>query len=480
MLGMIRGLPLVAVIVVAGCMSTIRTAREAQKGVRDRADDAVVSDSGDCALDFGSMSLRGFVDFALTNRPSVVEAALAVADARLALRQIAADAPLLSDRPFEASHLSLGGGYDASSRRASRAENVGWRTDGGSSAALSLDLLIWDWGRYGAAARQKSEEVLAAEQGLADARYAVFEDVSSAYFTLLENNALLEVAWTNENLSAEYLRRAEARLEAGEVNRLDVVKARLALCEAQERTVSASNGVSTAASSFVQAIGLEPSQVARGRVAALGSGQLSTVVRGFPDTEFTSAEAFDDAKTNAPVLRIVRARLRGASASVDYAIADLKPSVTASASLNWTDPLWMWRWGASGAQTLFQGFRKVTAVDRAVVAMQSAAAAVDREERAVCTEVDNAVAVRDNAREARRTVRASVEQAKENLDLVTEQYGVGDVSRVEFTTAISQYASALGNRVGAFYRGQRAEAAIFRLLGRVPDYREEKISEMGK
>ena len=343
MIGFKRGVPLVAVIALAGCMSTIRTAREAQKGVRDRADDAVVSESGDCGLDFGSTSLRTFVDFALTNRPSVVEAALAVADARLALRQIAADAPLLSDHPFEASHLSLGGGYDASSRRASRAENVGWRTDGGSSAALSLDLLIWDWGRYGAAARQKSEEVLAAEQGLADARYAVFEDVSSAYFTLLENNALLEVAWTNENLSAEYLRRAEARLEAGEVNRLDVVKARLALCEAQERTVSASNGVSTAASSFVQAIGLDPSQVARGRVAALGSGQLSTVVRGFPDTEFTSAEAFDDAKTNAPVLRIVRARLRGASASVDYAIADLKPSVTASASLNWTDPLWMWR-----------------------------------------------------------------------------------------------------------------------------------------
>ena len=63
---------------------------------------------------------------------------------------------------------------------------------------------------------------------------------------------------------------------------------------------------------------------------------------------------------------------------------------------------------------------------------------------------------------------------------MTEQYGVGDVSRVEFTTAISQYASALGNRGGAFYRGQRAEAAIFRLLGRIPDYREEKISEVGK
>jgi outer membrane protein TolC len=38
-------------------------------------------------------------------------------------------------------------------------------------------------------------------------------------------------------------------------------------------------------------------------------------------------------------MRLSRARLRASSAEVDYAIADLMPSVRASVSLDWTNPL---------------------------------------------------------------------------------------------------------------------------------------------
>ena len=60
-----------------------------------------------------------------------------------------------------------------------------------------------------------------------------------------------------------------------------------------------------------------------------------------------------------------------------------------------------------------------------------------------------------------------MQQAKENLDTVVEQYRLGDASRIDFTDAASGYASALGARVKAFYAGEIAEAELIRLTGHV-------------
>ena len=82
--------------------------------------------------------------------------------------------------------------------------------------------------------------------------------------------------------------------------------------------------------------------------------------------------------------------------------------------------------------------------------------------------------------EALSTARASVQRGRENLETVREQYQVGDVSRVDYTDAAADYTEALGDRVRAFYRGQIAEAKLFRLAGRMPKYSEEVIVEERK
>ena len=75
------------------------------------------------------------------------------------------------------------------------------------------------------------------------------------------------------------------------------------------------------------------------------------------------------------------------------------------------------------------------------------------------------------------TVRESLARARENLDVVSQQYRLGEASRIDFTDAVSDYVAELGGRITVFYRGQRAEAAIFPLMGISPEYREEKIRE---
>ena len=455
---------LCAALALAGC-SAVRRAREAQREVEDRAAGAVSEEKkrpspGD--------TLADLVRYAVANRPTMTSARLAVDDARLALKEIDSNAPLASATPWNAFGANASGGYSASSA-STHLKDLEGKTRGSWSGALSLDILLYDFGRHSANARAQSERVLAAELDLVDAGYSVFKQVASSYFARLQAAALLDVAFTNKQMRAEHLERAKARFEEGEAQQLDVTRAQLDLAEAHEDVVAASNQLVTASADLAASLGLETGW----EDVLPGASTNVSFVRAFAPTARTTAELFDFARTNAPSMQVSRARLRAASAAVDAAIADMRPSLSASLSLNWADPLWYWRWGVSGVQSLFTGFRKTTAVDRATVALKSAAAAVDSAELDLSFALEQAVAERDNAREAFKSAKFSVRSARENLDTVVEQFSVGDASRIEYTDAVADFVSALANAERAFYRGQIAEATLFALIGVEPAYVEQ-------
>lgn len=458
-------------LAVAGC-GTIFNAHQAQQALapKGREEPAAAVEK----LDLTDYSLKELVGFAMTNRPSIIAAALAVKDARLALLEIAADAPLVSYSPWTAPHLGLSGGYNAAS---DAAKKLSWNTAGNASAALSLQILLYDFGRNRARANAQVEKVISAEYAFIKEGYQVFEDVATAYFGLMERAALLEVAQTNEFEYAEHLRQAEDMLAAGEAQKLDVTRARSNLSQAKEKTIVASNYVITVGAELMKALGVDASRGTREEVYPLSGSRLSMLMRGFGPTKYDVMTAFDLARTNAPAMAIARARFRSADYDVDRAIADLLPSVSAEVSINWADPLWVWHWGVSATQSIFEGFKKVTAVDRAVVALETAAVAVDEAEQQLSLDIEQAIATRDNSVKGLETARTSVIFSKENFDLVKAQYLEGEASRVDFTDSASEYATSLGSRVTAFYLNQLAEARLFALMGRLPEYREEEVYE---
>lgn len=468
-----RILPVAALACLfAGC-SVISNARKAQKEVAAKSGEN--SPAATNAVRLVDLTLENLVTIAMSNRPAVVAARLAVEDARLALKQLAADAPVVSTTPWTSPRASLDVGHSESSDIADDIDDLKFSTDGSMSGSISMSLLIYDFGRYSASAAAAAEEVVSAEKTLVDVGFSVFEEVSTTYFTLHEKSALLEVAYTNEFEYSEHLKRAEDALSVGEGKKLDVTRAKLDLSRAREQTIAASNAVVTAGAEFLRAIGVDAVCGDFNEVLPPGGERLAVMRKAFSASEYTAADAFAFARTNAPSTAIARARLRAASSKVDYAIADLRPSVSASASFRFTDPVWVWGWAVDGAQSLFQGFRKTTAVERSVVAMKSAASAVDEAEQELSKSIEIAVADRDNSVKARDTARTSLREARENLATVKTQYALGDVSRIEFTESVSDFVSALGSRVSAFYSEQRAEARLFSLLGSRPVYREAEV-----
>ena len=458
---------------LAGC-ETIRDAHIAQQTFAHKGDDGLAAQKGE-RVDFRGASLAQLVSFALTNRPSISSKVLAVEDARLALRQLAATAPVLSDSPLNALSVRASGGHSESTGELSPRYGGDWNTVGGASAIISFDLLLWDFGRYDANAKAQVENVLAAECALATETDVVCREVAVAYFDFMEHRALLEVALTNRQQYAEHVVRAEELLKAGEANRLDVLKARLDLAQARQTVVTASNLVDTTGAALMLALGIDASRGTSDEAFGTAPVGIDCVRRGFARSTDTVEESFAFARTNAPAMRMARARLRSASHSIDYAIANLMPTISASTSFSWTDPFWYWSWAFSAAQSFINGGRDLAAVDRAVVAYEGAAVDVDEAEQRLSVSLETAIANRDNSVQAVESAVASVRSAKENLDTVREQYEVGSASRVDLSDAIAADSRARGDCISAFYDGQRAEAALFAIMGCPPVFHEEVV-----
>lgn len=463
--------------IVSGC-SVLNEAIDAQDSVLPTAQ-GVLASRGPEQVKFTEGTLKDLVDFALTNRPSMVSAALEVENARLALKRLRSDAPLASDTPWSAPSLSLRGSHDSSNTDRHLSDAL--HTDGGDfTASLSLDVLIWDFGRYDAEVTAARNRILAAELGLVKEGHDVFLDVANAYFSLLEADALLDAALTNEVECALHLDRANRRLEAGEAKELDVLKARLDLSRARESVCAASNETVTTSAALIHALGLDATANSRENIIPRSPSALLRVKRAFAETENSPESLFLAARTEAPAMRISRAQLRAEISSVDSAIADLFPEISASASISWLNPSWAFGWGVSFVQSIFQGFRKTTAVETSVVSMRKAEASTLAAERALALDIELACAARDNARESRMRARESLREARENLAVLRSRYEIGEASRVDFSEAVSAYSQALGSCVSAFYNSQRAEAAFFPLTGVYPVYNEGYLSTEGK
>ncbi|MBQ6338299.1 MAG: TolC family protein [Kiritimatiellae bacterium] len=453
---------------MAGC-DTIHRARTAQKAVAAATNDMPAAVSKPLPrVNLLGAKFIDFVEFAMTNRPSLEVARLAVSNAALSVIEATADREL---------QMNLAGGY--SQATANGGSHFSWHQRRGKGTGdITFDLLLVDCGRIDARERQAREDLVAAQRDLEEAEFKVFAEVAETYFILLRNDALLEVAHTNEYQYAEHLRQAEQLHEAGEAQKLDVLKARVDLSDARLLAINASNDVLTAGAEFLRALGLQADRASRADVLRVAKDTFAASARReLPVTRFRAEDGLQLARTNAPSLRALRARLRAASAEVDYAVADLLPKLSLSSAFSFADPAWNWSWGFSAIQTVLDGYRKRTAVDHAVVAMESARLAVDEAEQALSRDLAVAVATRDNARQSLETARIEVEQAKENLQTVIEQYRLGEASRVDFTDAAGSYASALGARVKAFYAGEIAEAALIRLTGTVPPRTSPKTGE---
>ena len=299
-----------ALALLAGCAALDR-AKKAQRRLEPLGEGIVAQDSD--RLDLRGATLQDLVAFAMTNRPSMTSARLAVEDTRLRLKEVASDAPIVSSTPWNAISASASGGHTEQSKSA-HFDKLKSRTDGSASGSLSVNLLLWDFGRNSARAKSACEAVVSAEMELLDRGYTVFEEVASAWFTLLQNDTLLEVAFADEQNYAEHLKQAEDKLEIGEAQELDVLRARLDLARARENVVAASNDVAVAGAKMMSALGVDASRGTCDEVLGHREVDFGKFRASFAETDATGETIFALAQLGGSALVLALGRFRRAVA----------------------------------------------------------------------------------------------------------------------------------------------------------------------
>lgn len=191
------------------------------------------------------------------------------------------------------------------------------------SLALSLDWLLFDFGRSQLAVEAAKESVLALRAALVGVEQQVLLRAVAAYMNVRRAIAFVELNQNNIRVITQQLRAAEDRFEVGEVTRTDVSVVEARLAAARSQLAAARGQLETARQEYLAVV-----------------GRLPTNLRPPPPTPAT-AGSLDAATAIAldrhPALLEAQRQVRVADLGVARAQAALRPSLNAGARLSVDD-----------------------------------------------------------------------------------------------------------------------------------------------
>ena len=430
-------------LTVVGC-STVQKAREAQRDDAERTRtwaETPFAGRGD------ALSMRELAEWARTNAPAVVQARQDVVQAQIALRSVKASFIPVVDGSVAYSYASQN--IDP--------HDTSWDGEGNWGGNLSVNWLVWDFGRTGAAARRAAAALAAADMAEREAENAAVHDVRSAVYGVNRARELLRVATAATASYKEHLEQTQDRFDVGAAMNYEVSKAEVDYQNALLAEISASNAVETARASLALALGLAENP----RIAL---GDCS-----FPEMTNDVDALMEIAATNAPALAALRASADAAKDYVDWTICDLYPKLSFSLTFDAkgeSSPL-LWNYAAvpAVAQTLFAAGAKNRQIEAAVAQLRAARSKLAEAEQKLYNQVLVATLSADRARKSLAVAETALQAAHENFDVVSNRYDVGKASALERTDAQVALSSAEAAVVTARYDLLDTQILIARLIG---------------
>ena len=432
-----------AAALLAGC-TTVREARRAQ---REDAERTVRWAETPFAAREGDLAMEELAAWARTNAPAVVQARQDVVQAQIALRSVKAAFIPVVDGSIAYTYASKN--IDP--------HHTEWDGDGAWGGNVSLNWLLYDFGRTRASTRRAVAALAAADQAERAAENGAVYGVRAACFALRRAEELHRVAVETSESYRLHRDQTKDRFDVGAAMNYEVSKAEVDYQNALLSEISASNAVETARASLALALGLAESP----RIAL---GDCS-----FPEMTNDVGALMAVAATNAPALAALRAAADAAKDYVDWTICDLYPNLSFRLSFDAkgdSSPL-LWNYAAvpAVAQTLFSAGAKNRQIETAVAQLRAARSKLAEAEQQLFNQVLTATLSADRARKSLAVAEAALAASKENFDVVSSRYDVGKASALERTDAQVALSSAEAAVVTARYDLQDTQILLARLIG---------------
>lgn len=333
-----------------------------------------------------------------------------------------------------------------------------------------------------ALARVQAQQTLQVEQDLV-------YNAAVGYLAVLRAQELHEVEKSNLAVSAERLRVARVRFDAGAAARLDVLRAESTLADAQVRRITAANSVALAKASLNTVMGRAPETPLRviSLYVAAAPDTPASPNAGSPNTAGTAAPADssnfalpvqkvspqalrDLANKNRPILVGAQEQVNAAEANIDVAKAARKPSLSASLSGILRNPVtFLGRFatslGLGLAQTLFDSGRSKSQIIEAQALAEQSRRSLDTQRQQVAFQLEQQILAVDAAQQRLESTNASITTAREALRAAQIGYQAGARTSVEVSDAQSALLAAQTEAINARFELANARAQLASSIG---------------
>lgn len=315
--------------------------------------------------------------------------------------------------------------------------------------------------------RERTLSASRAREEAADAslRSSLFQSrlgVTNAFFDVLSNQQLLRVNEAAVARARQQLAVASARFQSGSGQRGDSLSALVQLGQAQQQLLTAQANLATAEASLARLIGVS------GRVGALEDSAFYAPVAAL-DTSAIRNEAL----VASPAIRSAAADVEANRMAMRAAKSGYWPTITASASSEWTANKLNSYTLEPRRNLLFSlnfqpwtNLQRETQVENAQITLENSEAQLADQERQLDAQVTQQFAALSNARESIEVAELSVQASEENVRVVEQRYRLGVGTIFELLQAQEQLTQAQVNAITARFAYLRARAQLEALLGR--------------
>lgn len=343
------------------------------------------------------------------------------------------------------------------------------RTDGAnsrvSSVSLTLSWLLYDFGARDASLENARQLLSAATSSLDATVQTVFLTALQSYYNAQAARAALTAAQESERASRESLTAAETRYSVGVATPADRLQAQTAWSQAVLNRIRAEGTVKTTLGTLANVMGQDAGQPLL----------LDDIPNAAPESSFErDIEALiAEARRRRPDLQAAEAQVRAAQASVDYARAFGRPTLSLSAGPSWQEV----RQGGGSVSTdgnaigltltlpLFSGFDTTYRVRSAEARVDTVSAQREALRQQVALDVWTSYQTLLTATQSIRTTADLLASAEQSERVALGRYKAGVGTILDVLNAQSALAAARVQRIQAALDWYVSRAALARAVG---------------
>ncbi|MBI3884221.1 MAG: TolC family protein [Opitutae bacterium] len=404
------------------------------------------------------LDLKTALAFALENN-------FAIRQARERIRQ--QDGVVVEVRAAEIPNVTGSGQYTRNDTALSGA-NFGASDRNWSYSVRATQLLF-----AGGSVRATVQSQTIAREAAVLAMQAAIDDallgVRTQFYTVLVDRERIKVQEQNSELLRRQLQDVKNRFEAGTVSNFEVLRAEVALANAQPALIRARNDWRTAIEELRRVLGfVNPVENTLTKIPAF-VGTLD-----FVPVSYDLKAAILSAREKRPDLRRLHKLEEAADQLVTARRAGYYPNLSAFGSYDWRkdprsnnfgDTLHGWTFGLQSTWNIFDGRATAGRIVQAKSVLEQARLASSEAQLAVDVDVRRAVSALQEATELAEASKKVVEQAEESLRLANARFSAGAATQLDVFQSQLDLTTARLNQIQAFYSFNVAAAQLRKAMG---------------